>query len=71
MSEQNSNFLPEKVVEIIVQQVLKRNTVHPEEVKKNISEDQKQMLREMVQDLKKQVQEFNKGNKNKTKTSDE
>lgn len=71
MSEQNSNFLPEKVVEIMVQQVLKRNKVNPEEVKKNISEDQKQMLREMVQDLKKQVEEFNKGNKNKTKTSDE
>lgn len=67
----NSNFLPDKVIETMVKQVLLKNKINPEEVKKNISDEQKQMLREMVMDLKKQVEEFNNGGKTNKKTDND
>lgn len=70
MSKQDSNLLPEKVVELMVQQVLKKNGVKTDEVKKNIPDEQKQMLKDMVEDLKKQVEEFNDGEMNTKKSSD-
>jgi spore coat protein W len=48
----------DKVIEIMVQSVFRKNGIEPNEVKKNIPEEQKQMLREMVEELKKQVEDF-------------
>lgn len=70
MSDKNSNFLPEKVVEVMVQQILKKNQINPNEIKKNITDEQKQMLKDMVNDLKKQVEEFNNGEKTKKSNDD-
>lgn len=70
MSKQDPNLLPEKVVELMVQQVLKKNGVKTDEVKNNVSDEQKQMLKDMVEDLRKQVEQFNAGEKNTKKTSD-
>lgn len=42
----------------MVQTILSKNGVKPNEVKKNIPEEQKQMIKELVEDLKKQVEEF-------------
>lgn len=53
MSEINN-----KVVETLVKSVLGKNGVKAEEAKKNISDEQRAMLKEMVEDLKKQVEEF-------------
>lgn len=47
-----------KLVEVMVQTILSKNGVKPDEVKKNIPEEQKQMIKELVEDLKKQVEEF-------------
>lgn len=63
-------IIPEKVVQVMVDNIFKKNGIKPEEVKQNISEDQKQMLREMVNDLREQVDQFNKGEKDITKSSD-
>jgi len=63
-------FVPEKVVQLMVDSIFKKNGIQPEEMKKNISNEQKQMLREMVNDLKTQVDQFNKGEKDITKSSD-
>jgi spore coat protein W len=63
-------FFPEKVVQLMVDNIFKKNGVKPEEMKNNISDEQKQMLRDMVEDLRKQVDQFNKGEKNVTKSSD-
>jgi spore coat protein W len=70
MSKQDPSNLPDKVVELMIHQVFKKNNVNPSEAKKNISDEQKEMLREMVQDLKKQVEQFNNGENNKKKTID-
>ncbi|WP_164214515.1 spore coat protein [Virgibacillus sp. YIM 98842] len=63
-------FVPEKVVQLMVDSIFKKNGIKPEEMKRNISDEQKQMLREMVNDLRKQVDQFNKGNNDITKSSD-
>lgn len=50
--------LNEKLVEVMVQTIMRKNGVKPDEVKNNIPEEQKKMIREMVEDLKKQVADF-------------
>ncbi|WP_337018431.1 spore coat protein [Oceanobacillus massiliensis] len=55
----SSNQLPGKVVEVMVDSIFRKNGIKKEELKKNLSEEQKQMLKEMVEDLKKQVDQFN------------
>ncbi|RYG74248.1 spore coat protein [Lentibacillus lipolyticus] len=68
--QSNHNPIPEKVVKLMVDDVFRKNNVKPEEVKNNISNEQRQMLKEMVEDLKKQVEQFNNGDKNTNKTSE-
>ncbi|HLS09554.1 spore coat protein [Lentibacillus sp.] len=63
-----NNFVPEKVVKVMVDEVFRKNNVKPAEIKNNISNEQRQMLKEMVEDLKTQVEQFNQGEKNTTKT---
>ncbi|UJL48152.1 spore coat protein [Virgibacillus sp. NKC19-16] len=62
--------VPDQVIQLMIQDILRKNNVKPEEVKKNISDEQKQALRTMVEDLKKQVDQFNNGEKNTNKSSE-
>lgn len=55
----NKSGLPDKVVEVMVDSIFKKNGINKDDVKKNLSDEQKQMLREMVENLKQQVEEFN------------
>ncbi|SFB05734.1 spore coat protein W [Lentibacillus halodurans] len=66
----NHNAFPDKVVKVMIDDIFRRNNVKPEEVKNNISNEQKQMLQEMVEDLREQVDQFNKGEKNTTKSDE-
>ncbi len=59
--------VPNKVVETLVDSILRKNGVKAEEIKRDIPEEQKKMIKEMVEDLKIQVEEFNKNNKKETK----
>ncbi|GAB4075114.1 hypothetical protein GCM10028778_26170 [Barrientosiimonas marina] len=72
MAEDSSqqNMIPEQVVRVMIDDIFRKNNVEPEEVKKNIPSDQKQMLKSMVDDLKEQVEQFNQGEK-KTNESDD
>lgn len=63
-----NNAIPEKVVKVMVDEIFRKNNVKPEDVKNSISNEQRQMLKDMVDDLKKQVEQFNNGEKNTTKT---
>ncbi|MFD1848466.1 spore coat protein [Oceanobacillus bengalensis] len=56
----------EKVIKVMVDNIFRKNGVQPEELKKNISDEQRQMLKEMVQDLRQQVDQFNKAQKKVT-----
>lgn len=63
--------MPDKLVEVMVDSVFRKNGIKPEEVKNNLSEKQREMLKEMVTDLKQQVEEFQqKGMNLKRKSSD-
>ncbi|MBN6205210.1 hypothetical protein JYK21_02010 [Ralstonia pickettii] len=59
--------VPNKVVEVLVDSILRKNGVKSDELKKEIPDEQKKMIKEMVEDLKLQVEEFNKNNKKETK----
>ncbi|GGH71416.1 hypothetical protein GCM10010978_07320 [Compostibacillus humi] len=64
MSHSSKNHFPsEKVVQVMVDSILRKNGVKREELKSNISEEQKQMLKEMVEDLRKQVEAFQQSNR--------
>ncbi len=59
MSESSKKpMMPNKVIEVMVDSIFRKNGVKPEEVKDNLSEKQREMLKEMVADLKEQVEEF-------------
>lgn len=60
-------MMPNKVVEVMVDSIFRKNGVKPEEVKNTLSEKQREMLREMVTDLKQQVEEFQKNNASEKK----
>ncbi|WP_067726348.1 spore coat protein [Oceanobacillus damuensis] len=62
MSDASKPMVPEKVVELAVDSIFKKNGIKPEELKKNLTDEQKKVLREMVEDLKKQVDQFNSRN---------
>ncbi|MCT1902819.1 spore coat protein [Oceanobacillus sojae] len=68
MSESSKKVnMPDKLVEVMVDSVFRKNGIKPEEVKNNLSEKQREMLKEMVADLKQQVEEFQqKRNESKT-----
>ncbi|GAA0604129.1 hypothetical protein GCM10009001_21600 [Virgibacillus siamensis] len=68
-SSKNQAF-PDKVIKLMIDDIFKRNNVKPEKVKESLSNEQKQMLKEMVEDLRQQVDQFNKGEKNTNKSSE-
>jgi len=53
----------DKVIEVLVDSIFRKNGIKSEEMKKNVSDDQKKMIKEMVEDLKLQVEEFNRNSK--------
>lgn len=66
MSDSSNQQVPGKVVDLMVDSIFRKNDIKPNELKKNLSDEQKQMLKEMVEDLKAQVEQFNNKNTNST-----
>jgi len=52
-----------KVVEVLVNSIFRKNGVQPNELKKKVSDEQRELIKEMVEDLKLQVEEFNQNKK--------
>ena len=50
--------IPNKVIDLLVSDTLRRNGINLENVKGNLSDEQKQALKELVEDLTKQVDAF-------------
>jgi spore coat protein W len=57
-SFQQPNALPSKVVDLLVSDILKKNGINPKEAKRNLSKDEKKAIKELVDDLSKQVETF-------------
>lgn len=68
-SSQNPN-LSNKVIDLMVKDIFQKNNINVEKAKSNISDDQKEMLRELVQDLSQQVDSFLKSAENVEKSSE-
>ncbi|MCM3197177.1 spore coat protein [Priestia megaterium] len=64
----NSSGVPNKLVELLVSDILRKNGVNTEKIKKSLSNEQKQALKELVEDLSQQVDSFI--NKSSSKTTD-
>ncbi|MFD2760013.1 spore coat protein [Lentibacillus juripiscarius] len=62
--------IPDQVVNVMIDEVFRKHNVKPDEIGKNISSEQKQMLKEMVEDLKVQVDQFNNGEKGTNTTNE-
>ncbi|RKQ18503.1 spore coat protein [Lysinibacillus endophyticus] len=64
-NENSPKGIPNKVVDLLVTNILRKNGVNIEQAKNKLSEEDKQALKEMVEDLKAQVDEFVKQNSKK------
>lgn len=72
MSDDSSKqqAVPDQVIKLMIEDILRKNGVKPGEAKKSISDEQKQALKSMVEDLQQQVDQFNKGEKKSNKSSE-
>ena len=68
-SSQNPN-LSNKVIDLLVKDIFQKNNINIEKAKSNISDGQKEMLRELVQDLSQQVDGFLKSADNNQQSSE-
>ncbi|MGA9228289.1 MAG: spore coat protein [Mesobacillus sp.] len=62
------NAIPNSLIDLFVNDILQKNGISKNEVKENLSDDKKQAIKELVEDLSKQVDSFinasNNSNKN-------
>ncbi len=63
--------LSNKVIDLLVSDIFRKNNINVNEAKRNISDEQKKMLRELVQDLSKQVDQFVNSTENDPKITTE
>ena len=57
MSE-NPKAIPNKVVDLLVSEVFRKNNVNIEQTKSKLTDEQKQAIRDLVDELKSQVDTF-------------
>lgn len=65
MSEKHE-AIPNKVVDLLVSEVFRKNNVNIENAKTKLSDEQKRAIRELVDELKSQVDTFVKESSSKT-----
>ncbi|HAF0292632.1 TPA: spore coat protein [Salmonella enterica subsp. enterica serovar Typhimurium var. 5-] len=60
------NGIPNSIIDLLVTDIFKKNGINTDEVKVKITDDKKQAIKELVEDLSKQVDSFlNTNNSNK------
>ncbi|MCM3388426.1 spore coat protein [Ureibacillus chungkukjangi] len=57
MSE-NPKAIPNKVVDLLVSEVLRKNNVNIDSAKSNLTDEQKKAIKDLVEELKTQVDSF-------------
>lgn len=58
MSDQNKSMIPNQLVDLLVSDIFQKNGIKPETVQGKVSDEQKQMLKELLQNLSQQVEAF-------------
>lgn len=62
----DSNVMPNKVVDLLVSEIFRKNGVNLNNVKKNVTDEQKTAIKELVEELKMQVDAFVQSNEDKS-----
>lgn len=71
MSDQpnNQNPIPNRLIDLFVSDILQKNGISKNEVKDKLTDDKKRAIKELVEDLSKQVDSFINTNKTTNKDS--
>lgn len=57
-SPQNPNIIPSKIIDLLVSDIFQKNGINIDKAKKQLSDEQKQLVKELVEDLSHQVDSF-------------
>ncbi|MQR88710.1 spore coat protein [Bacillus megaterium] len=57
-SQKKNEIVPNNLMDLLVNDVFSKHGIDKEKIKGNLSEEKKRMLKEMVEDLSKRVDEF-------------
>ncbi|KIL74525.1 hypothetical protein [Bacillus badius] len=57
-SAKNPNVISNKIIDLLVSDIFQKNGIDLEEAKQKLSTEQKQLLKELVEDLSQQVDGF-------------
>ena len=68
MSNSSDNpIIPNSVIDLLVSDIFRKNGISLDKAKGNLSEEQKQMLKDLIKDLSQQVDSFVKNPANEKK----
>jgi spore coat protein W len=67
--QKKPNGIPNSIIDLLVNDLFKKNGINTEEVKDQITDDKKQAIRDLVEDLSKQVDTFLNSNHSKKNSS--
>ncbi|ESU33583.1 hypothetical protein G3A_05115 [Bacillus sp. 17376] len=67
--QKKPNGIPNSIIDLLVNDLFKKNGINTEEVKDQITDDKKQAIRDLVEDLSKQVDTFLNSNNTKKNSS--
>lgn len=63
--QKKPNPIPNSLVDLFVTDILQKNGISKKDIKDKITDDKKQAIKELVEDLSKQVESFVNSNSNK------
>ena len=67
----NPNMIPKPIINLLVSDLLRKNGINVEKTKDQLSEEQRQMIKELVNDLTSQVESFVKSSSAEDKRNTE
>ncbi|MCM3573960.1 MULTISPECIES: spore coat protein [Mesobacillus] len=69
-NQQKPNPIPSSLVDLFVTDILQKNGISKKDIKDKITDDKKMAIKELVEDLSKQVESFVNGNSKPNKDSE-
>ena len=69
-NQKKPNPIPNSLVDLFVTDILQKNGISKKEIKDKITDDKKQAIKELVEDLSKQVNSFVNANSKANKESE-
>ncbi|WLR56881.1 spore coat protein [Mesobacillus subterraneus] len=70
MSDNKPNPIPNSLVDLFVTDILQKNGIDKKDLKDKITDDKKKAIKDLVEDLSKQVDSFVNGNTKPSKDSE-